>query len=182
MEKLVRLLDFFADIRQAAIFLVLGDVVRVNGHDDAGQPVAGQSAHIFVGPQPAVRANHRMDATFRRVTRHGAQIAMHHRFAADEEQVADVIFDGDVNDLLRLVKRDAFAGLGIKLGARKTAKAAVGVADVCDGKLKITGAAVIQNFAHEFEHALFGARDRLGKIRRGSRRRNGSGCRWTWRS
>ena len=51
MEKFVRPLDFPADVRQAAVFFVLRDVVRVNGHDDAGQAVAGKAAHVFLGPQ-----------------------------------------------------------------------------------------------------------------------------------
>ena len=182
MEKFVRLLDFVADIRQAAIFLVLRDVVRVNGHDDAGQTVADEAAHVFIGPQTAVGANHRVDAPLGCVARHRAQIAMHHRLAADEEQVANVILDGNVNDLLCLVERDTFAGLGIKLGARKTAETAVCVADVRDGKLEVARAAVVENFAHEFEHALFGPLDRLGKIRRDRSRRNGFGSRQIRRS
>ena len=59
-------------------------------------------------------------------------------------------------DLFRLVQRHAAAGLGIKLGARKAAEIAVGIANVGDGKLKITRAAVIQNFAEEFQRAFFG--------------------------
>ena len=88
-----------------------------------------------------------MDAALGRVACHRAQIAMDHWLAADEEQVADVIFHRDVHDALRLVQRDAAARLRIKLGAREAAKAAVGVADVGDGKLQIARPAVIEDFA-----------------------------------
>src|SRR5205807_1073464 len=57
MEKFVRLLDLFADIGQAAVFFVLGNVVRINGHDDAGQTVTGQAPHVFLVPQAAVGAD-----------------------------------------------------------------------------------------------------------------------------
>ena len=40
MEKFIGLLDFFANVRQAAIFFVGVDVVCVNGHDDAGQALS----------------------------------------------------------------------------------------------------------------------------------------------
>jgi len=161
VEKFIRLFYFSADIRQAAVLLVLRDVVRVNGHDDAGQPVACKTAHVFVIPKAAVGADHRMDAALRRVARHGAQIAMHHRFATNEEQVADVIFQRDIHGLLRFVERDAAAGLGIKFRACKSAEVAIGVANVRDGKLQVAGAAVIQNFADEFERSPFGPRDGL---------------------
>ena len=164
MEKLVRLFYFFAYIRQAAIFFVRVDVVRVNGHDDAGQAVAGEAAHIFVIPQTAVRADHRMNAALRRVTRHRAQIAMHHRFAANEEQIADMVFHRDVHNAFCFVKCHATPRFGIKLRARESAEAAIGVADVRDGKLQIARPAVIQNFADEFECSFFWPDDRFGKI------------------
>ena len=175
MKKLVGLFYFFADVRQAAILFVRRDVVRVNGHDDAGQTIAGEAAHVFVIPQTAVRADHRVNPALRRVARHGAQIAMHHRFAADEEQVADAIFYGDINDLARFLQRHAAPRLGIKLRARKTAETAVGIADVRDGELQITRPAVIENFLEKFERAFFGADDGLGKIWRCRRRRNSFG-------
>ena len=105
-----------------------------------------------------------MNAAFRRVARHRAQIAMHHRFAADEQQIADVVFYGDVNHVARFLQRHAAPRLGIKLGAGKSTKAAVGIADVGDGELQIARPAVIQNFADEFERSFFWAHDRLGKI------------------
>src|SRR5882672_7708976 len=102
-----------------------------------------------------------MNPALRRITRHRAQITMHHRFAADEEQVADVIFDRDVNDVARFLQRHAAPRLRIKLRARKPAEAAVGIADVCDGELQIARPAVIQNFADELERSLFWADDWL---------------------
>ncbi len=155
MEKFVRAFDFFADIRQAAIFFVLRDVVRVNGHDDACEAVAGQAAHVVLVPQAAVGADHRVDAAFRRVTNHRAQIAMHHRLAANEEQIADVIFHRDVHHVARFLERDAASRLGIKLRPRKSAEAAIGIANVRDGKLQIARPAMIQHFADELERCSF---------------------------
>ena len=160
MEKFVRLFDFLADIRQAAVFFVLRNVVRVNGHDDAGQAVAGQAAHVLLVPQPAVGADHRMDAALGRIAGHRPQIAMHHRLAADEKQVADVIFQRDVNTSALPVERHASPRLGIKLRARKSAEIAVGIANVGDGKLEIARPAVVQNFADQLERALFRPLDR----------------------
>jgi len=110
-----------------------------------------------------------MEAALGRVARHRAQIAMDHRLAADKEQVADVIFQGDVNNLLRLVERHAAACFRIELGSRKPAKVAIGIANVRDGKLQIAGATVIQNFADEFERSLFWPRDGLRKVNFGRR-------------
>jgi len=164
MKKFVRLLYFFADVRQAAIFFVHVDVVRVNGHDDAGQPVAGEAAHIVVVPQAAVGANHRMNAALGRVAIHRAQIAMHHRFPADKKQIADMIFHRDVHDLFRFVQRHAAPRLRIKLGAGESTETAIGVANVGDGELQIAGAAVIQYFADELERSFFWPDDRFGQI------------------
>ena len=86
------------------------------------------------------------------------------RFAADEEQVADVIFYRDVDDILRFLEGDAAAGFGIEFGARKTAEIAIGVADVRDGELQVARTAVVEDFAHQFEQAFLRADDGLGKI------------------
>jgi len=110
-----------------------------------------------------------MEAALGRVARHRAQIAMDHRLAADKEQVADVIFQGDVNNLLRLVKCHAATRLGVKFGAGKAAEITVGIAYIRDGKLQIAGATVIQNFADEFERSLFWPRDGLRKVNFGRR-------------
>ena len=150
MKKFVRLLDFFADVRQAAIFFVRRDVVRVNGHDDAGQPVAREAAHVFIIPQTAVRADHGMNSAFRRVARHRSEIAMHHRFAADEKEIADVIFYGDVHDAFRFIESDTASCLGIKLRTGKAAKAAVRIANVRDRELQVTRPAMLQHFLEEF--------------------------------
>jgi len=143
MEEFVGAFDFRAVIRQAAVLLVFGNIVRVNGHDHAAQAVAGEAAHIFLSPKPPVGANHRMNPALRRVARHGPQIAMHHRFAANEQQIADVIFYGDVNDVTCFLQRYALPGFGIKLGAGKTAEIAVRIANVRDGELQVTRPTVI---------------------------------------
>ena len=71
-----------------------------------------------------------MNAALRRVTRHRAQVFVHQRFAADKQQVADVIFDGDVDDIPRFLQRDAAALLGIKPVHGEAAEIALGIADV----------------------------------------------------
>ena len=173
MEKFVGAFDFPADIRQAAVFLVFGDVVRVNGHDHAAQAIAGQAAHVFLRPQPAVGANHRMNPALRRVARHGAQIAMHHRFATHEQQIADVVFDGDVNDVARFLQRHAAARFGVKFGSGKTAEIAVGIANVGDGKLEIARPAMLEHLGGKLEHAFLWPHHRPGKVWR--RRGRGTG-------
>src|SRR5262249_44104299 len=86
-------------------------------------------------------------------------------FAADEEQIADVILHGDVDDILRFLQGDAAAGFGIKFRTGKTAEIAIGIADVRDGELQVAGAAVVEDFAEEFEKAFFGPDNRLGEVR-----------------
>ena len=109
MENFVGAFDLSANVRQAAIFLVLRDIVRIDRHDDAAQAVAGEVAHVLLGPKRAVGADHRMNAALGRVTGHRAEFLVHQRFAADEQQIADVIFDRDVDDVLRFLERDAAA-------------------------------------------------------------------------
>ena len=43
------------------------------------------------------------------VSDHGAQIAVNHRLPADEEQIPDVIANGDVDDLAGFLQSDALA-------------------------------------------------------------------------
>jgi len=105
-----------------------------------------------------------MNAALRRVACHGAQIAMHHRLAADEKQIADVIFQRNVHHAFRLVERHAPARLGIKLRAGEAAKVAVGIADVGDGELQVARAAVVQHFLEKGERGFFLANHRRGKI------------------
>src|SRR6185437_388025 len=167
MEKFVGALDFFADVGQAAIFLVLDDVMRIDRHDDAGEAVAGEAPHVVFVPQAAVGADHWMDAALGCVARHGAQLLVDHWLAADEEKIADVIFDGNFDDVLGFLQGDAAAGFRVEFGAGKTAEVAIGVADVGDGKLQVTGAAVVEHFADQFEKALFWPNDGLEKVRAG---------------
>jgi hypothetical protein len=89
---------------------------------------------------------------------------MHHRFATNEQQIADVIFDGDVNDVTRFLQRHAVPGFGIKLGAGKTAEIAVRIANVRDGKLEIARSAMIKHLGGNLEHAFLWPPDRLGKV------------------
>ena len=135
VEKFVCPLDFFAHVRQAAIFFVPSDVVRVNGHDDAAQAVVDKAAQVFLAPQTAVGADHRMNPALGGVARHRPQIAMHHRLAADKKQIPDVIFQRDVHDAFCFVERDTATCLGIKFRAREAAEVTVGIADVRNSEL-----------------------------------------------
>ena len=72
VEDLVSSFDFSADVRQSAILFVLGDVVGINGHDDAAEAVAGEVVHVLLGPKRAIRANHGMDAALGCVAGHRA--------------------------------------------------------------------------------------------------------------
>ena len=178
VEEFIGAFDFFANIRQTAVLLMFRDIMRVNGHDDAAQAVAGEAAHVFLGPQTAIRANHRMDAALRRIARHRPQIAMHHRFAADEKQIANVVLDANINHVTRLLKRHAASGFRIEFRTRKAAKIAVRIANVRDGKLQVTRPAMIEHFTDKFKRAFLGSR-RLGKIRRCRSRWSGFGNRRT---
>ena len=164
MENLVGAFDFPADIRQAAVFLVLGNVVRINGHDDAAQAVAGQVAHVLLRPKRAVGANHWMNPALSCVARHRAKVFMNERLAADKKQIADVVFHRDVNDVARFLQRDASTLLRIEPVHGKSAEVAFGVADVRDGKLQITRPAVVEHFADELERAFPGTHDWPGRI------------------
>src|SRR5581483_2336558 len=182
-KNFVRMFDLAADIGQAAVFLVLGHLVRINGHDDAAQAVVREVAHVLVGPQRTVGADHRMDARLGRVTNHGAKFLVDERFAANEEEVADVVLDGDVDNILRFLEGDAAALFGIEPVHRETAKIAFGVANVGDGELKVAGAAVVEHFTEQFPGALPRLADGTQKVRcgltwagRGCRRLIQSGC------
>ena len=74
---------------------------------------------------------------------------MDQRFAADKEQVADVVFDADVDHVPRLFQGDAAALARVESVHGESAKIALGVADIGDGKLQIAGAAMRQDFAGE---------------------------------
>src|SRR5262245_11495136 len=107
-----------------------------------------------------------MNAALGCVAGHGAEFLMHHGFAADEEEVTDVILYGDVDDVLGFLQRDAAAGLRIELGASKAAEIAIGVADVCDGELEVAGTAVVEDFADQLKDALFWPDNRAREIHR----------------
>ncbi len=142
----------------------------INGHDDAAETVTGKGAHVRFGPKGAVGANHGVDAGLGAVTNHGAQVFVREWFATDEQEVADVIADGDVNDIAGFLKGDAAALPGIETVHREAAEIALRIANVGDGELEVTGAAVIEDFAEEFEGAFLGLADGLGKVGRRGRR------------
>ena len=128
--------------------------MRIDRHDDAAEAIAGQIAHVLLGPKRAVGADHRMNPGFGCVARHGSQIAMNERFAANKEQIANVIFGRDVDDILGFLQRNAAALLWIKSVNRETAKITLGVANVRNGKLQVARTTMIQHFAEQLPGAF----------------------------
>jgi len=88
---------------------------------------------------------------------------MDDRFAADEEEVADVVFDADIDDVFGFLEGDAAALLGIEAIDSEAAKVAFGVADIGDGELEVAGAAVVEDVFDELKGAGFWARNGTGK-------------------
>ena len=163
-----------ADFRQAAVLLVPGRVVGVDRHDHAGQAVFGQRAHVFVGPERSIGADHGMDAALGGVPCHRAEILVDQRLAADEQQVADMVFDADIDDVPGLGEGYAAALFGVEPIDGETAEIAFGVADVGDGKLQIARPAVIQDIFEKPEGGGWGTADgrqRLNAGRAGEDRR-----------
>jgi len=61
-EEFVGAGDFFADAFQAAVFFVELHARRIDGHDDAGEPQPRIHPYVFIGPEGAIGADHRLDA------------------------------------------------------------------------------------------------------------------------
>ena len=166
MEDLVRALDFPAHLRQTSVFFMLGHVVRVNRHDDAAEPVVGEGPHVLLRPKRAVGANHRMNATLGRVAHHRPDFLVHERFAAHKQQIADVIFHRDVDDIPGFPERHAAALLRIEPVHRESAEVALRIADIRDGELEITRTAVLEHLTDQFENTFLRPGDGSGEIRR----------------
>src|SRR2546426_11663401 len=90
-----------------------------------------------------------------RVSRHCRQLAMDERLATDKQQIADVVFDTDVDDVPCFLQGHASALLGIEPVDRKTAKVAFCVANVGNGELQIARPAMIQYVPKQFEDTRF---------------------------
>jgi hypothetical protein len=175
VEEFIGAFDLFANVRQAAVFFVLGDVVGINGHDDAAQAVAGETTHVLFGPQTSVRTDHRVNAALGGIAGHCPQITVHHRFAADEKQITNVVLDANINHVTRLLKCHAMSCLRIGFRTSKAAEIAVRITNVRYGKLQVTRPAMIEHFTDEFERALLEAHDWFGKVRRYRSRQSGFG-------
>ena len=130
------------------------DIMSIDGHDHAAQSVIDEPAHVFLRPQPAVRADHRMNAALRSITGHCPEIPMNHRFATDKKKITDVILHADVDDVARFLQGHTAPRLRIKLRTGESAEIAVRIADVCDRELKITGPTMIEHFAEQLKRSL----------------------------
>src|SRR5436190_16564596 len=138
-------------------------VVRINRHDDAAQAVASKVSHVLFGPKRAVGADHRVNTALSGITGHCAQVAVHERFATNEQQVADVISNTDINHILGFLEGDTAAHFRIEAVHGETAKIAFGVANIGNSELKIAWAAMVEHFANELEDPFGGPADGLDK-------------------
>jgi hypothetical protein len=163
-EHFVRALDLAADVRQPAVFLVPRHVVRIDRHDDAAQAVIGEAAHVLLGPEGAVGADQRPNAPLGRVADHRAEILVRQRFSADEKHIANMVFDRDVDHIARLFQSDRTPVARLEFVDRESAKIAAGVADIGDGELQKSGAAVIKHFAQQAPDGFFRFHDRDGDL------------------
>ncbi len=84
---------------------------------------------------------------------HVRQVAVEQRFAADEKQVTYLVLDRNADDILGLFQGDHAALVGLETSRGESAKTALGVAEVGDGKLQITRAAILQDLAEETPRA-----------------------------
>jgi len=105
-----------------------------------------------------------MDATLGGVAGHGAEFFVNEGLAADEQEVTDVVFNADIDDVAGFLEGDAAPLFGVKAVDGKAAKVAFGVADVGDGELEIAGAAVIENLAEDAPPVTSGTGDGSGGL------------------
>jgi hypothetical protein len=64
-------------------------------------------------------------------------------FSADEEEIADVVFDADIDGHSCLFEAHGSSMLRIELVDGESTEVTLGIADICDGELKVTIAAVV---------------------------------------
>jgi len=133
---------------------VFGDVMGIDGHDDAAEAITGETPHILLGPKGAISANHRVDASFGGIPGHGTQVFVHERFAAYKKQVSNVVFEGNIDDITGFLKGDAAALFRVEAVDGKAAKIAFGVANIGDGELQIARTAMSEDVAGEFGPAV----------------------------
>lgn len=128
---------------------MFGDVMGIDGHDDAAQSIGGEGPHVLLRPKRAIAANHWMDASLRGVTRHRPEVLVHEGLTADEKQVTDVVFDGNVYDIPRLLQGNAAALFGVEPVDGEATKIALGIANVGYGELEISRPPMIQHIPEE---------------------------------
>jgi len=133
---------------------VSGDVVRVDGHDDAAEAITGEGPHVLLGPKGAVGANHSVDALFRGIPGHCPKLFMDERFTADKKEISDVVLDGDIDDIAGFLKGHTAALFRVEAVDRKAAKIAFGVANIGDGELQIARTTMIEHVAEKFSPAM----------------------------
>src|SRR5262245_33134440 len=100
-----------------------------------------------------------MNAALGCVTGHGAQISMHQRLTANKKQIANMVFDADIDHVPGLGQRNASALPGIKPVYREPAEVALGVPDVRNSELEIAWPAMVQHIGDQFSNAAPGSSD-----------------------
>ena len=141
--------------------------MRIDRHDDAAQTVIDEAAHVLLRPEGAVRANQGTNAPLGRVADHGAKVLVRERFSANKKHIANVVFDRDVDHIARLFPRDRTPVARLEFVHREIAKLAAGIANIGDGELQKSGAAVIKHFAQKAQKGLFRFDHRGGELRCG---------------
>ena len=150
-------LDFTADIGQPSVFFMAHDVMGVDGHDDAAEAIVCERSHVLIRPERAVGTDHGVDSAFSRVSHHRSEIFVDEGFTPDEQDVADMVFQGDVDHIPGFLEGDAVPSFWIELIDCKATEVTFCVANVGDGELEVAWASIRENTGCEFEEPLFGA-------------------------
>ena len=91
---------------------------------------------------------------------HAAQLLVHQRLPAYEQQIPNVVPHADIDHIPRFLQRDAAPFCGVEPVHCKPAKIAFRVANVGDRELQIARPAVIEHLAKKLKSAGLGSRDR----------------------
>ena len=154
--------------------------VRINGHNHAAQTIPRQPSHILLRPQRSIRANHRMNSTLGGVAGHRRQLAVRQRFAPDEQQIADVVLNANIDDIAGFRQGHTPPLFRIEAVHRESTKVTFCVADVRDSELQVPRPAMIEHVAKKFKNPILGLANRRRIIRRrgrkGTRRFNFCTC------
>ena len=123
-----------------------GNIVGIDGHDHTSQNRPWHIGACLIRPKRSVGADHRRDSLTGAISNHCRQILVRQRFPSYKQQITDVVFNADIDDLTGLLQCYALALLRIEFIGGETAEIAFGVADVRNGELEITRPPVVEHF------------------------------------